>query len=372
MQELSGGRNWEKILVMIAGDAGPDVFELYEGLLFYFYKKGALMTLDEFFENDPDISLDDIYPNVQKIMSIDGKIVVFPKGCQTFGLFYNKDIFDKAGISYPDENWTWDDFFATAKKLTRDFDNDGIIDQFGCKGDELRNYLQCNDMNVIGLSDVPISSDWKKIMYNDSKAIRLAEKYFRETHKAGACPTAEIRKDFGGSMFVMGRIAMVISMSYAQSEFREFVGTKFDWDVAPLPKSRSGKRKSGFYSHCWVMSKKAKSPKMAWELMKLLAGYEGAKQFVAKGIDMPIFKAGEMTDIYLNYAEKPKNKKIFIDALNYMVYPPLYRAAVPNMWQLVEKINYEIVNLNKDVKDTYLKYQPEMQKILDDFYKDYY
>jgi len=46
-------------------------------------------------------------------------------------MFYNKKLFDQAGISYPSGDWTWEDFLAIAQKLTRDLDGDGATDQFG-------------------------------------------------------------------------------------------------------------------------------------------------------------------------------------------------------------------------------------------------
>jgi multiple sugar transport system substrate-binding protein len=42
----------------------------------------------------------------------------FPDNVQTMALFYNKDLFDKAGVKYPDDSWTWDDAMAVADKLT--------------------------------------------------------------------------------------------------------------------------------------------------------------------------------------------------------------------------------------------------------------
>ena len=46
-------------------------------------------------------------------------------------LYYNKDLFDKAGVAYPTNDWTWNDMLAAAKKLTLDTNKDGKIDQWG-------------------------------------------------------------------------------------------------------------------------------------------------------------------------------------------------------------------------------------------------
>jgi len=50
-------------------------------------------------------------------------------------MLYNKDLFDRDGVPYPDKNWTWNDLRALAKQLTKDYDGDGRIDQFGTNVD---------------------------------------------------------------------------------------------------------------------------------------------------------------------------------------------------------------------------------------------
>ena len=42
------------------------------------------------------------------------------------------DMFDEAGVHYPEFGWTWDDFLAYSMKLTQDINGDGITDQWGC------------------------------------------------------------------------------------------------------------------------------------------------------------------------------------------------------------------------------------------------
>ncbi len=55
----------------------------------------------------------------------------FPYAWVTTVLYYNKDMFDKAQLAYPNDKWTWDDFLSAAKKLTLDTNGDGKTDQWG-------------------------------------------------------------------------------------------------------------------------------------------------------------------------------------------------------------------------------------------------
>ncbi len=54
-----------------------------------------------------------------------------PRDITSKVMFFNTELFEKAGVAIPDANWTWDDFEAIARKMTRDLDGDGKTDQWG-------------------------------------------------------------------------------------------------------------------------------------------------------------------------------------------------------------------------------------------------
>lgn len=53
-----------------------------------------------------------------KSYAVDGKTYAIPYRQDSWVLYYNKDLFDKAGVKYPDGTWTWDDYAKTAAELT--------------------------------------------------------------------------------------------------------------------------------------------------------------------------------------------------------------------------------------------------------------
>ena len=62
-------------------------------------------------------------------------VYALPTGSSPLVVAYNKDLFDRAGLSVPADDWTWDDFLGLAKRLTLDRDGDGTIDQWGTNVD---------------------------------------------------------------------------------------------------------------------------------------------------------------------------------------------------------------------------------------------
>ena len=70
--------------------------------------------------SDADINWDEYMEGPMESTMLDGKHYGIPFATNCTALFYNKDMFDEAGLDYPDENTTWDEFHEMAKKLTKD------------------------------------------------------------------------------------------------------------------------------------------------------------------------------------------------------------------------------------------------------------
>ena len=69
--------------------------------------------------SDADINWDEYMEGPMESTMLDGKHYGIPFATNCTALFYNKDMFDEAGVDYPDENTTWDEFHEMAKKLTK-------------------------------------------------------------------------------------------------------------------------------------------------------------------------------------------------------------------------------------------------------------
>lgn len=118
-----------KLQTMVAGNKAPDVAQVAENGT-GFATKNAFIDLNSRIKKD-NIDLTKKYGGASALYKWDGKTFGIPDRGGSGVLFYNKDLFDKAGISYPDSNWTIADFYSAAKKLTKDTNGDGKIDQWG-------------------------------------------------------------------------------------------------------------------------------------------------------------------------------------------------------------------------------------------------
>ncbi len=79
---------------------------------------GALVALDPFFDQDQELRPDDFYPGAVNVLNTQGKTWGIPAGIDPLVFYYNKEMFDQAGLSYPQPGWTWDDFLTDAMALS--------------------------------------------------------------------------------------------------------------------------------------------------------------------------------------------------------------------------------------------------------------
>lgn len=107
-----------KINQMILGNNAPDVMLLQEADYVRYAKNGVIDKLDDKLA-DMGVDTDDLLPAVKGIADeVDGYYGL-SQGMATEIMYYNKDMFDAAGVAYPTSDWTWDDYAAAAQKLTK-------------------------------------------------------------------------------------------------------------------------------------------------------------------------------------------------------------------------------------------------------------
>jgi multiple sugar transport system substrate-binding protein len=111
-----------KISIMAAAGTLPDVGYMGEDLMDVFGASGMLVDLKPLFDADPDFPLSEIDPRA--LYWRDGRLVGISIANETIVMYYNKRLFDEAGLPYPPSRaeaaWTWDRFLAVARRLTRD------------------------------------------------------------------------------------------------------------------------------------------------------------------------------------------------------------------------------------------------------------
>ena len=310
---------WEKLRVLVAGGTAPDVFAMDASNYPDWQARGALLNLQPFVDAEPDL-LKGVFPiSLEAYRTPDGYYGL-PRDIQTIALFYNKDMFDAAGVAYPSDTWTWDDLRVAAKKLTRDKNGDGTIDQWGL-------FAELIDMEVFwssvlwsyGAEIVDVKNG--KTLIGSPEAMKAWNFIAGMVLDDKSIPTSEQLRQFGLDGFQAGVTAMGVSGHWSVPDYGP---AAFKWGVAPMPKGPAG-RATSINSAGFTISSTTQHPKEAWELLKFAIGPHAQEELAQLGFAIPIQEAITSSPAYLVQKNAPIDHKLFVDALAYAHLKPVFK-----------------------------------------------
>lgn len=206
-------------------------------------------------------------------------------------LFYNKSLFEKAGVKPPDgDTMTYDSLLETAKKLVTKLP-DGRPDVYGLipTSDTLgkREYLQLQCV-VRAFGGELVSEDGKKALFNSPKTKDgfrwLWDLQF--THGVTPPPSTGISTD----VFAQGKSAMLISQ--ANVSYTLSLKKDLDWDATAAPKGPAGQRGSMYVGDVYTVPAAAKQREIGWELAKWLTNKDAGVLMCGIGL------CGGRPDVY--------------------------------------------------------------------------
>lgn len=113
---------WTTLETSATGGSAPDVFWMNAPHFAMYAQGGMLTSLDDAIGDSEVASKADFPESLVDMYSDNGVWYGMPKGFDTIAVYYNKELFDNAGVAYPTTDWTWDDYVSIAKQLT-DADN---------------------------------------------------------------------------------------------------------------------------------------------------------------------------------------------------------------------------------------------------------
>ena len=272
-----------RLLAALAGDVMPDVFFIAAEEYRQFASRGIMTDLTDKFTDE--YSFDDFLPSVQKIMNVDGHIYGIQSCIVAPVVYYNKDIFDKLGVPYPDadpeKTWTAEAFREMAKQLTvRDGDD---VETYGVYGLEAAWLMVYASMISNGVS--PYSDDYWTSTFSSPETAEVLQWIYDIRHVDGSAPDALTLSTIGMSaaqMLQTGKVAMIIDGSWA---LQQLATMGFPVGKAPLPVF--GEPTTISFAHLHAISKTSPNQEEAWELLKFLSGIEYQGALVSEGLWMP-------------------------------------------------------------------------------------
>jgi multiple sugar transport system substrate-binding protein len=272
------GNYMDKIQLMLGTRTAPDVFYLESFYAPAMEAFDVLEPLDEYIKRD-SVDLADFEPALSSAFQSGGKTYGLVKDYTTVGLFYNTEMFKKEGITGPPR--TWEEFLVICKKLTKDADGDGNIDQWGfCINPSLEYLLPFVYQNGGSFFD----DGGTRVAILDPPFME-ALTFFVALYKDGyAVQPSDIGAGWPADAFGKGSIGMMCSGNFAIPFLENnYPQTKFA--IAELPQKKE--KATLAFTVGYVIAKHCEHKEQAWELLKYLTSVEGMTKWTALGLALP-------------------------------------------------------------------------------------
>lgn len=253
----------EKLYAMMAAGQAPDIFYTNTVVRDRLAAEKRLLDLRTVSKGDSFVQR--IRPEfIDRGTSIDGGWYQFCDWTFTYAFYYNRDLFRRAGLAFPDISWTWNDMLRSAQALTIDSDGDGKPEQYGLF--IAKHFVDAfEQMNGARF-------ERNALFYSLSAESRNAlAAYLDLMNRYRVMPDVSLMQAQGMQMTQLlnsGRAAMAVE---ALPNPDVFSGLEIDWDVAPLP--RMGDHPPAYFrsaSGGLSISAGCRDPQAAWEFLKWL------------------------------------------------------------------------------------------------------
>ncbi|MBB6734836.1 extracellular solute-binding protein [Cohnella sp. CBP 2801] len=251
-----------KLNGMLAAKQAPDIFQSGNDMLISNGSQGLLYDWTSHATNDSEF-LGGFYKGTVDSWYLDGKLLGLPGLLNTYGIFYNKKLFQDAGLTEPKIGWTYDEFFADMQKLSG---KQGGVQQYG--------YYAAPDPFITSLYAVsaggaPFAND----IINPTKVeispqfIEGAEKY-KDAIANGYmnAPTFDLTNIM--SSFKEGKVAMTYQGQWVADDLIRTAPKDLQWGFAPMPVVSSQTEINDAVG--WTSPASIKNPDAVWKVLKYL------------------------------------------------------------------------------------------------------
>ncbi len=271
-----GAEFYAKLNTLIAGGETPNLSSFQGWEWQPFFDKGVLADISDFVAADSyfDKVYDDDIESISVSTLRDGQRILIPMQWGTMLMFYSKPVFDAAGVDYPTNDWTMEDFVSIAEQLTS---GDGANKIFGtwANGSWFRDIHYIRSTGKQEFDDIV---DPKQATFNQPEIVEAIQLVAQDlVHSMGVAPSAADTE--GGAVAIeSGNVGMKYEGAWYMPrmnspELRE-EGNETEFDVVLMPQGADGGRPHRGWSEGLAIPN-SDNVDAAWRFASYLAGEEG-------------------------------------------------------------------------------------------------
>ena len=303
----SWGGYFDKVATLIAGGTPPDVSRIAIEGAQHFASRDLSLPLDSFISNEPD-KLGEYYADVYKpvidVFVTNGKTYGLPFAANTEVMFYNKKMFQDAGVPLPTEMWTKDQFIDAAQKLTkRSGSGDPQVYGFGFPIAYFNGaipFIFSNGSNLL-------TDDLTKSQANDPKVVEAITLMRDMVWDLKVAPKPTTNGNDIVNLFAARKIAMMPGARNPIGALKAAGLSTDEYDIAPWPSWKANVTEFGVGAS--AILKSSKYPQEAWQWVKFLTSPTAIAFLTLTGGSVPARRSVANSDAM--FKDAPANSKIF-------------------------------------------------------------
>jgi len=272
---------WTLLEAATSGGVLPDVFWMHSNQSIRYASNGILMDLTDRIASSSVTDMSKFPPEIVSLYNYGGRQFGIPKDLDTIALWYNKKLFDEAGVPYPDSTWNWDTLLDAARRLST-----GGTFGFSAAISGQSNYWPFVFQNHGWI----INNDWTKSGYDDPRTIEALQflvDMVRDGYSPGPGVFAENNQH---ALFQSGVLAMAPIGSWVVGEMNRNAYVREIAGITVLPAGRDGTRATIMNGLGWVANAATKKPDDAWKLLEFLSRGDVQGKLSESGIAISAFE----------------------------------------------------------------------------------
>ena len=266
----------------------PDLFMVPENDFSMLASAGALKSLDTLLTDDERTAF---YPVAYKAGQYQGVSYALPVESNPIMMCVNKDLLEKEGISIPESGWTLADFYEICKKVTKDTNGDGVVDQYGITDYTWQQALIAYGGHLTDKSGINVDSpEMHQALAFMSKLDMLSQHYKVTSH------------DFDEGRVAFYPMSLAQYRTYKPYPYHVAKYSSFSWTCIPMPTANSKVMGTQVKTSLFGMSSNTKQEKLAWEFMLLLSQDKESQQ--------TLFEKSQGTSVLPSVVKSQQTRKI--------------------------------------------------------------
>lgn len=295
----------QRIQTMMAGGDAPDIIQLAEAI-HGFSSRGQLLPLNPLVDG-AGLDLSTRFGTNYLQYVYEDNLYALPDRGGAMIVYYNRDMFDAAGIEYPNAEWTWEQFLAASQELTvRDGD---AVTQYGFAAGGWwpwwMSFIYQNGGAVLDETGAPA--------FNSAEVTEALQFYNDLVYSYGVAPSPEDYANLGTNspdpLFAQGKVAMIMTGFWNIASLRDV--PDINWDIAPVWGNAA--RGTVAFGSGLAISSTTEHPEEAFQIINFLTDEAAQTEIVARGQDAPANVAVLQSDLFLS-GETFANRDIYMEA----------------------------------------------------------